>query len=460
MFKQNSNNVGNYRWTICALLFFGTTINYLDRQVLSLLHPILEKEFNWTNSDYGTITAVFQLAYALFMLLAGRTIDKLGTKKGYSIALIIWSVGAMIHAYAVEIGKATGAVLSILGITGISVSVLGFLIARIVLGMGEAANFPAAIKATAEYFPKKERSLATGIFNSGSNIGAILAPLTVPGLAAYWGWQSTFIIVGSLGFIWLIFWWIFYDTPLKQKRLSASELAYIESDTVYDVSTAGSPGITKISWSKLITFRQTWAFIIAKFLTDGVWWFLLFWLPSYLTGQFGLIGTQITLPLAVLYSMTMVGSITGGWVPIYFINKGYSSYDGRIKAMFYITLLPLATLFVQPFGHISYWIPVVLIGICASAHQAWSANVYSMVSDMFPKAAIGTVTGMGGMAGGIGGALTSYGVGILLDHYKEVGNMPVAYTIIFTFCAVAYLVAWCIVKLLVPSMKIIKIEEL
>ena len=460
MFKKNPNNVGNYRWTICALLFFGTTINYLDRQVLSLLHPILEKEFNWTNSDYGTITAVFQLAYALFMLLAGRAIDKLGTKKGYSIALIIWSVGAMIHAYAVEIGKATGAILSILGIAGISVSVLGFLIARIVLGMGEAANFPAAIKATAEYFPKKERSLATGIFNSGSNIGAILAPLTVPGLAAYWGWQSTFIIVGSLGFIWLIFWWIFYDTPLRQKRLSASELAYIESDTVYDVSTAGSPEIAKISWTKLITFRQTWAFIIAKFLTDGVWWFLLFWLPSYLTGQFGLIGTQITLPLAVLYSMTMVGSITGGWVPIYFINKGYSSYDGRIKAMFYITMLPLATLFVQPFSDISYWIPVVLIGICASAHQAWSANVYSMVSDMFPKAAIGTVTGMGGMAGGIGGALTSYGVGILLDHYKEVGNMPVAYTIIFTFCAVAYLLAWCIVKLLVPSMKIIRIEEL
>ena len=459
MFKQNAS-VGNYRWTICALLFFGTTINYLDRQVLSLLHPILEKEFNWTNSDYGTITAVFQLAYAFFMLLAGRAIDKLGTKKGYSIALIIWSVGAMIHAYAMEIGKAAGTVLGILGITGISVSVLGFLIARIVLGMGEAANFPAAIKATAEYFPKKERSLATGIFNSGSNIGAILAPLTVPGLAAYWGWQSTFIIVGSLGFIWLIFWWIYYDTPLRQKRLSASELQYIESDTVYDKFVVENPVVTKISWIRLLSFRQTWAFIVAKFMTDGVWWFLLFWLPSFLTSQFNLTGTQITLPLAVLYSMTMVGSITGGWVPMYFINKGYSSYDGRIKAMFYITLFPLATLLVQPLGHISYWVPVVLIGVCASAHQAWSANVYSMVSDMFPKAAVGTVTGMGGMAGGIGGALTSYGVGILLDHYIQVNNVSSAYNLIFIFCAVAYLLAWCIVKLLVPKMKIIKIEEL
>ena len=459
MFKQNAS-VGNYRWTICALLFFGTTINYLDRQVLSLLHPILEKEFNWTNSDYGTITAVFQLAYAFFMLLAGRAIDKLGTKKGYSIALIIWSVGAMIHAYAMEIGRAAGTVLGILGITGISVSVLGFLIARIVLGMGEAANFPAAIKATAEYFPKKERSLATGIFNSGSNIGAILAPLTVPGLAAYWGWQSTFIIVGSLGFIWLIFWWIYYDTPLRQKRLSATELQYIESDTVYDKFVVENPVVTKISWIKLLSFRQTWAFIVAKFMTDGVWWFLLFWLPSFLTSQFNLTGTQITLPLAVLYSMTMVGSITGGWVPMYFINKGYSSYDGRIKAMFYITLFPLATLLVQPLAHISYWVPVVLIGICASAHQAWSANVYSMVSDMFPKAAVGTVTGMGGMAGGIGGALTSYGVGILLDHYIMVNNVPSAYNLIFIFCAVAYLLAWCIVKLLVPKMKIIKIEEL
>ena len=455
MVTVSKDNVGNYRWTICALLFFGTTINYLDRQVLSLLHPILEKEFNWTNSDYGTITAVFQLAYALFMLLAGRAIDRLGTKKGYTIALIIWSLGAIIHAYALQIGQAATAVLSIIGITGISVSVLGFLIARIVLGMGESANFPAAIKATAEYFPKKERSLATGIFNSGSNIGAILAPLTVPALAAYWGWQSTFIIIGSFGFIWVIFWWIYYDTPIKQKRLSARELSYIESDTVYDTQSNNSTSPQKVSWIKLLSSRQTWAFIVAKFMTDGVWWFLLFWLPSFLTGQFGLTGTQITLPLAVLYSMTMVGSISGGWLPVYFINKGYSSYNGRMKAMFYIALFPLATLLVQPLGHNSFWIPVLLIGICASAHQAWSANVYSTVSDMFPKAAIATVTGIGGMAGGIGGALTSYFVGLLLDYYKEAGDMPFAYSLIFAFCAVAYLIAWSIMKLLVPDMKII-----
>jgi ACS family hexuronate transporter-like MFS transporter len=451
------NKTGNYRWTICSLLFFGTTINYLDRQVLSLLHPLLEKEFGWTNSDYGTITAVFQLAYAFFMLLAGRIVDKLGTKKGYSIALIVWSLGAIIHAFAIEIGTVTAKILGIIGITGISVSVLGFIVARLVLGMGESANFPAAIKATAEYFPKKERSLATGIFNSGSNIGAILAPLTVPWLAYHLGWQSSFIIIGSLGFVWLIFWIIYYDTPLQQKRLSKDELDYIASDTVYDKISEEHPEI-KVNWLKLLTFRQTWAFTLGKFFTDGVWWFLLFWLPSYLTGQFNLTSTAITLPLAVLYSMTMIGSITGGWFPIYYINKGYTSYDGRMKAMLLIAVIPLVVLLVEPLGPITFWIPVILIGICASAHQAWSANLYSTVSDMFPKAAVASVTGIGGMAGGLGGALTSYFVGKLFDHYKSLGQLSKGYTIIFTLCAFSYLFAWCIIKLLVPKMKIVKLH--
>jgi len=453
---MKNNKTGNYRWTICALLFFGTTINYLDRQVLSLLHPVLEKEFGWTNSDYGTITAVFQLAYAFFMLLAGRFVDKLGVKKGYTIALVIWSLGAMIHAYSIEIGTAAANVLGIIGVSGISVSVLGFIIARLVLGMGESANFPAAIKATAEYFPKKERALATGIFNSGSNIGAILAPLTVPWLAYTFGWQSSFILIGSLGFIWLIFWLIYYDTPLKQKRLSSDELAYIAHDTVYDKISEPEP-IVKVSWLKLLTFRQTWAYTAGKFFTDGVWWFFLFWLPSYLTGQFNLSTTEITLPLAVLYTMTMAGSISGGWFPMYFINKGYSSYDGRMKAMLFIALFPLAVLLIQPFGHYSIWVPVILIGIGASAHQAWSANVYSTVSDMFPKAAVASVTGIGGMAGGISGALMSFFVGKIFDHYKAIGDPTAGYTIVFTICALSYLFAWGVMKMLVPKMKIVRL---
>jgi len=444
------SKVGNYRWTICALLFFGTTINYLDRQVLSLLHSDLEKEFGWTNADYGTITAVFQLTYAFFMLIAGRMVDKLGTKKGYAIALVIWSAGAMIHAYAIEIGTVSAKILGVLGITGISVSVSGFIVARLVLGMGESANFPAAIKATAEYFPKKERSLATGIFNSGSNIGAILAPLTVPWLAYHLGWQSAFLIIGSMGFIWLIFWLVYYDKPLSQKRLSAPELEYIiqDTDVIYEEAAP-----VKVSWLILLSYRQTWAFILGKFFTDGVWWFLLFWLPSYLTAQFALKGTAVTLPLAVLYSMTMVGSISGGWFPIYFINKGYSSYDGRMKAMFIIALIPLVMLPTPLLGHITFWIPVILIGTCASAHQAWSANIFSTVSDMFPKAAIASVIGIGGMAGGIGGALTSYFAGRLFDHYKAAGHISTGYTIVFTICAFSYLFAWCIMKLLVPKSK-------
>ncbi|WP_417351551.1 MFS transporter [Flavobacterium alkalisoli] len=447
------NNIGNYRWTICTLLFFGTTINYLDRQVLSLLHPILEEELNWTNTDYGLITAVFQLTYGLFTLLSGRLIDKIGTKKGYAIALIVWSIGAILHAFAIPIGKGTSDLLGILGITGISVSVAGFIIARAILAIGESANFPAAIKATAEYFPKKERSLATGIFNSGSNIGAILAPLTVPWIAYHLGWEISFILIGSLGFVWLVFWWIYYDEPSKQKRLTAQEYEYITEDSEVNSINPEEIKETKTSWFKLLAFRETWAFTLGKFFTDGVWWFLLFWLPSYLTSQFGLKNTDITLPLAVLYSMTMVGSICGGWFPLYFIKKGYDTAPARRKAMFFIALIPLVVLLVQPLGEITFWIPVLLIGTCASAHQAWSANLYSTVSDMFPKSAIASVIGIGTMAGSIGGALTSFLVGKLFDAYKASGDLTMGYTIVFSFCAVAYLFAWFIMKLLVPKLK-------
>lgn len=453
---MNKSKIGSYRWTICALLFFATTVNYLDRQVLSLLHPILEDQFGWTNSDYADITATFQFVYAVSMLFAGRFIDKLGTKKGLAIAIIIWSIGAIVHAYAIEMGQIAADVLSI---QTVSISIIGFILARTILGIGEAGNFPAAIKAIAEYFPKKERALATGIFNSGTNIGAILAPLTVPWMAINWGWQSAFIIVGVVGFVWLIFWFIFYDTPEKQKRLSKTELDYILSDSILAENKSSQITQPKVSWLILLKFKQTWSFTLGKFLTDGVWWFFLFWLPSYLKSQYHMQTSEMVLPLTVLYSMTMFGSIGGGAFPMYFINKGYTAYDGRMRAMLIIALFPLVILAAQPLGQYSFWLPVILIGIGASAHQAWSANIFSTVSDMFPKAATATVTGIGGMAGGIGGVLISKLGGKIFDYYQNIGSLQTGYLIMFSICSVMYLIAWCIMKLLVPKMIVVNLPK-
>jgi len=448
---MKENKMSNYRWTICALLFFATTVNYLDRQVLSLLHPMLEKEFNWTNSDYANITSAFQFIYALSMLFAGRIVDKLGTKWGYAISLIIWSAGAVMHALAIPVGEGLSSLLGWAGIGLIPVSVLGFIASRAVLAFGESGNFPAAIKATAEYFPKKERSFATGIFNSGANVGAVLAPLTVPWIAVQWGWESAFIIVGAIGLVWLLFWFIFYDKPENQKGITAAELAYINSDKLNDDGIVEVEDTEKVSWVKLLGYKQTWAFVFGKFMTDGVWWFFLFWLPSYLKVQYGMVGTDIMLPLTVLYSMTMIGSVGGGWFPVYFMKKGLTPYDARMKAMLIIALFPLIVLAAQPLGHLTFWIPVVLIGIGASAHQAWSANIFTTVSDMFPKKTIGSVIGIGGMAGGIGGVLISKSGGALFDYYKSLGHTTTGYTIMFAVCAVAYLVAWIVMKILVPK---------
>ena len=443
--------MGKYRWTICALLFFATTVNYLDRQVLSLLQPTLAETYGWTNVDYANITSVFQFVYAISMLFAGRIIDRLGTKSGYTWAIIIWSIAAILHALAIPLGETTAAVLGIFGIGSVSVSIAGFMVARAILGFGEAGNFPAAIKATAEYFPKKERSFATGIFNSGTNVGAILAPLSVPYIASHWGWQTAFVLIGAVGFLWLIFWWMYYEKPEDQKRLSKEEYDYIHSD-----QEKSEQGVQeKVAWSKLLGYRQTWAFAFGKFMTDGVWWFFLFWLPAYLKAQYDMEKTQISLPLTVLYSMTMIGSIGGGWFPMYFINKGYGPYDGRMRAMFLIALIPLVVLLAQPLGGISFWIPVLLIGVGASAHQAWSANLFTTVSDMFPKKAIASVVGIGGMAGGLGGVLVSKIAGALFDYYKSLGHIQTGYTIVFAGCAVAYLIAWTIMKILVPKYKLI-----
>lgn len=449
---SNKNEViGKYRWTICGLLFFATTVNYLDRQVLSLLAPSLSEEFNWSNSDYANITAVFQFVYAISMLFAGRLIDKVGTKLGYILAIIVWSVGAIMHAYAIPIGNTYNSIMTWAGIAAVPVSIAGFMISRSFLAFGEAGNFPAAIKAIADYFPKKERALATGIFNSGSNVGAILAPLTVPWIAVNWGWESAFIIIGAIGFIWMFFWYILYEKPEKQKRLSQTELAYILDGEIAEETVETSASQEKISWIQLLKYKQTWAFVIGKFLTDGIWWFFLFWLPKYLEAQFGLVKTDIAFPLSVLYSMTMVGSIYGGYFPMYFINKGYNAYEGRMKAMLIIALFPLVVLLAQPLGYISYWIPVILIGVGASAHQAWSANIFTTVSDMFPKKAIGSVIGIGGMAGGIGGVMVSKLGGSLFDYYETLGHVQTGYTIMFVVCAVAYLLAWTIMKTLVPK---------
>lgn len=438
--------IGKYRWTICALLFFATTINYLDRQVLSLLQPQLEELFGWTNTDYANITSVFQFTYAICMLFAGRIVDKLDTKWGFGWAIIIWSIGALIHALAIPIGNMIGGLLGLTGITALSIA--GFMFARAILALGEAGNFPAAIKATAEYFPKKERSLATGIFNSGAGIGAIIAPITIPWIYNKWGWEAAFIIVGIVGFIWLALWLMFYEKPEKQKRVSAAELAHIQSDEVIQKATEAKE---KVKWSKLLTYKQTWAFAFGKFMTDGVWWFFLFWLPAYLKAQYGMTKQDISFPLAVLYMITMFGSIGGGWFPAYFAKKGYQIYDGRMKAMLMIAVIPLVVLLAQPLGNISYWVPVILIGIGAAAHQAWSANIFTTVSDMFPKKAIGSVVGIGGMAGGIGGVIISKTGGALFDHYKALGHIQTGYTIMFTVCAVAYLIAWVVMKSLVPK---------
>lgn len=453
--------IGRYRWTICSLLFAATTINYLDRQVLSLLHPMLEEKFNWSNTDYANITAAFQFVYALSMLFAGRFVDRLGTKRGFSVAIIVWSLAAVLHAYAIEVGTGVNKLFGVFGITGLSVSVIGFIVVRALLGVGESANFPAAIKATAEYFPKKDRSLATGVFNSGATVGAIIAPLIVPWMAINWGWPSAFIAVGALGFVWLVFWFWLYDEPRSQRKLSAEEFAYIQSDVEsshqYTNNSIEKP--EKIAWFNLLTYRQTWSFAIGKFLTDGVWWFFMFWLPSYLKEEYGMIGTQIMIPLAVLYGLTIFGSIGGGWFPKFFIKKGYRSYDGRMKAMLVIALIPLLVLLAQPLGNISYWVPVILIGIGASAHQAWSANIFTTVSDMFPTVTVGAVVGIGGMAGGIGGVVLSKVAGALFDYYDAFGKITIGYTIMFAICAVSYLIAWIIMKALVPKMKLVDLRK-
>jgi len=473
--------IGSYRWNICALLFVATTINYLDRQVLSLTwKDHIVPEFHWTDADYGNITALFSIFYAVSMLFAGRFVDWMDTKKGFLWAIGIWSVGAVLHAFC---GIATSGILTgswLVGFEGakeaiatvqntslvISTSVMLFIFARLILAVGEAGNFPAAIKATAEYFPKKDRALATSIFNAGATVGALAAPITIPFIAKAWGWEMAFIIIGALGFIWMGFWVFMYKKPEVHPRVSAAELAYIQQDSVLEAGVVQQPQSEgkKIKFLDCFKYKQTWAFAFGKFMTDGVWWFFLFWTPAYLSSVYGLDATQSAPQIFVLYLITLL-SIIGGWLPTYFVDKKkMNPYNGRMKAMLIFAFFPLLTLFAQPLGSVSVWIPVLIIGIAGAAHQAWSANIFSTVGDMFPKSATASITGIGGMAGGIGSFLINKGSGLLFTHAAETNmkfmgfeGIRAGYFIIFAICSVAYLIGWVVMKSLVPRMKLVEI---
>jgi ACS family hexuronate transporter-like MFS transporter len=474
---MTKEKMGNYRWTICSLLFFATTINYLDRQVLSLTwKDFIEPEFHWTNTDYGNITALFSIFYAVSLLFAGRFVDWMDTKKGFLWAIGIWSIGACLHAFC---GIATSGIITgewFVGFEGakniiegikdtgmvISVSVNLFIFSRLILAIGEAGNFPAAIKATAEYFPKKDRAFSTSIFNAGATVGALAAPISIPFIAKAYGWEMSFIIIGALGFIWMGFWIFLYDKPEKHLKVNAAELEYIQQDITADSKLVGYIAETtdKVSLKNCLKHKQTWAFAFGKFMTDGVWWFFLFWTPAYLSSVYNMNSTQAALPLFVLYAITLL-SIIGGWLPTYFVEKkGFNPYEGRMRAMLIFAFFPLLALIAQPLGYITYWIPVIIIGIAGAAHQAWSANIFTTVGDMFPKKAIATVTGIGGMAGGVGSFLINKGSGMLFDHTKETEmvfmgfkGIEAGYFIIFSICSVCYLIGWSVMKSLVPVYK-------
>ena len=426
--------IGNYRWFIVVLLFFATSINYLDRQIIGLLKPILEKEFNWTETAFANIVVAFTAAYAIGLLLSGRLIDKIGTKLGYTIMVIIWSIAGMLHA--------------------IARSAFGFGIARVGLGLGEAGNYPAAVKAVAEWFPKKERALATGFFNAGTSIGVVLALLIVPFILNHFGWQAVFWITGALGFVWLIFWLIFYEIPAKQKRLSPEEYQYITSGQDKEDNERG----TSIKWQKLFRLPQTWAFITGKGLIDPIYWFFLFWLPSYFSSTFSLDLKKPSLELMILYAATTVGSIGGGYLSSHLIKKGWPVLKARKSSLLLFAVLEVSIILVQ-FAS-SAWIAVGLISLAVAVHQAWATNVFTIASDLFPTEAVSSVVGIGGMAGAVGGIVFPMFVGRLLDTYKADGNLTAGYNLLFTICGFTYLIAWTIIHLLTRRTEKVKLSQL
>ena len=485
--NTNKQLMTNWRWWMVVLLFVATTVNYMDRQVLSLTwKDFIAPEFHWTDNDYGTITAIFSIVYAICMLFAGKFVDWMGTKKGYLWAIGIWSAGACLHALcgwatmhiqgfenvgamaAVETGSAAALAVA-------STSVWLFIAARCILALGEAGNFPAAIKVTAEYFPKKDRAFATSIFNAGASVGALVAPATIPLLAQYFknigiggGWEMAFVIIGALGFIWMGFWIFMYEKPQKSKHVNEAELEYIHQDDKEDAKAAASVATEEekqISLWQCFKYRQTWSFIVGKFFTDGVWWFFLFWAPAYFSDQFGYkssSGMGMAL-IITLYAIVTILSIFGGYLPKIFVDKKQMNpYQGRMLSMLIFAFFPLFALLAQPLGIHSAWWPAILIGLAGAGHQAWSANLFSTIGDMFPKSAIATITGIGGMAGGVGSFLIQKGAGMLFTYTDSLGEAfnflgfsgkQGGYFIVFCCCGLAYVLAWTIMKTLVPKYK-------
>ena len=433
---MNPTKIKNYRWIIVALLFTATTINYLDRQIIGLLKPILEKEFAWTETDYARIIMAFTAAYAIGLLGLGWLIDKIGTKKGYSITIIFWSIAGMLHALAR--------------------SAFGFGLARVGLGLGEGGNYPAAVKTVAEWFPKKERALATGLFNAGTSFGVVAALLLVPWILNNYGWQEVFWITGALGFVWLIFWLVFYDIPAQQKRLTTEEYDYIVSGQEKEEQTAGEK--SKVNWLKLFTFPQTWAYITGKGLIDPIYWFFLFWLPSYFASTFNLDLKKPSLELMLIYTATTIGSISGGWFSSQLIKRGWPVIKARKTVILVIAFLELSVIFIQFATNV--WVAVGLISFAVALHQAWATNVFTLPSDLFPRQAVSSVVGIGGMAGAVGGILFPMFIGSLLDTYKAAGNLQGGYNIIFTICGFTYLIAWLIIHLLTRKVTLLTLEEL
>ena len=477
MTPVQTTKMSNFRWVICALLFLATTVNYMDRQVLSLTwKDFIAPEFHWTDKHYGLIVALFSIFYAIANLFAGKFIDWMGTKKGYLIAIFVWSVGACLHAACgwTAVGLAGG---SITALTTISMWL--FISCRLVLAVGEAGNFPAAIKVTAEYFPKKDRAFSTSIFNSGASVGALAAPVSIPLLASIWGWEMAFIIIGALGFFWMGLWMWLYEKPAQNKHVNQAELNYIEQDNdIASVQDRENVVQEKtIPFLDCFKFKQTWSFIVGKFMTDGVWWFFLFWAPAYFSDQYGYTSDSamgISL-IFVLYAICTILSFGGGYLPKIFVEKyGMNPYAGRMRAMLIFAFFPLLGLLAQPLGVYSAWWPAILIGLLGAGHQSWSANIFSTVGDMFPKSTIGTITGIGSMAGGVGSFLINKGSGMFFTWADELSidkvgvenafqffgfdGKPAAYMVVFCICAVAYLIGWCIMKALVPKYKPIVLE--
>jgi ACS family hexuronate transporter-like MFS transporter len=439
-----AGSVGRYRWVICALLFFAATINYIDRQVIGILKPTLSDQFGWGYYDYAAIVFSFQLAYAIGLLLAGRVMDRIGTRRGFTLAVVVWSIAAIAHAAGdwfpwLRLPSLAIDPPAFVMLTG---AAAGFALARFVLGLGEAGNFPASIKTVAEWFPKKERALATGIFNSGTNVGALLTPLIVPWITLRYGWQWAFIATGLTGFLWVIWWLRVYRPPEAHPRVSPAELAYIRSDP--------PEALTAVSWGSLFPHRQTWAFAIGKFMTDPIWWLYLFWIPDFLNRNHGLDLKSIGLPLVVIYLIADIGSIGGGWLSSSLIKRGWSTNSARKTAMLVCALCVTPIVFASKVSNL--WVAVLLVGIAAAAHQGWSANIFTIASDTFPRRAVGSVVGIGGMAGAIGGMLLTLITGGVLERTRS-------YTSIFIIAGSAYLVALLIIHLLAPKLEPARLED-